>query len=295
MRLRHFIVCAALLTAGCDGASQDPGLRALLRVANAQFVPGAPPTESGGPAILTFNNSSNLIRPGQRSKPLSGIVPRGTTGVAIYLDGDAGYWVVTPGAEDPTALLQLGFAATLSFSPALTPGPYTLVGRAIDASGNVGPPSTAMLTAMSTTPSGTLVVSLTWAQEADLDLHLVTPDGTDIWAKNINSHEPPKPGDPPDPNGWTQGGILDFDSNANCIIDGRRQEDVYWMAPPPSGHYIVRVDAFSLCGEPQADWAVTATLMDQPLGKAYGTAHDPDTWGQHVAGAGVTALEFDVP
>jgi hypothetical protein len=265
-------------------------------VANAQYFAGATPSATDGPVIQSFYNSSNLIRPGQGSKPLSGLVPRKTTGIAIYLDGDAGYWIIIPGAEDPTTDGQLAFSARLSFSPALPLGQHVLVGRAVDQAGRFGPPATAELnTADAPLDTATLTVSLTWDQNADLDLHVVTPDGIEIWAKNINSHEAPRPGDPPDPNGYLQGGILDFDSNSGCNIDGRRQENAYWTAAPPPGHYLVRVDAFSLCGVPEAFYSVEARLFGQSLGRAAGIVVDADTIGPHVQGAGLLVLEFDVP
>ena len=283
------------LISGCGGASTDPGLGALLRVQNAQYVSGAPPDSSNGPMILALNNSANVIIPGQTSKPLSGVVPREATAVALYLVGDRGYWLITPGAIDPTALGQLGFSTSLSFSPELPPGDYLLAGRAIDAQGRFGAPLTAKLTAMSAQPAGTLVISLSWAEDADLDLHVLTPDGVEIWAKKGSSYEPPPPGQTGDPEALANAGVLDFDSNAQCVIDGRRLEDVYWTVPPPQGHYLARVDAFSLCGQPQAEWTLTATLDGAELGRAHGTAHDPDTWPPHIAGAGVTALQFDIP
>jgi hypothetical protein len=295
MRGTFTFAFALFALTGCSGSPSDPGLGSLLRVANAQYYAGVTPSAQDGPAILSFNNTSNLIRAGQLSKPLSGIVSRDTTAIALFLDGDAGYWIVEPGAEDPTALSQLGFSAKLSFSPSLAPGSYTLEGRAVNALGQFGPPSTATLSAMPQAPSGTLVITLRWVQDADLDLHVVDPNGFEIWAKNINSAPPPVPGQPSDPNAWKSGGILDFDSNASCMIDGLNQEDVYWTVPPPSGHYLVRVDAFSLCGEAQADWTVQAVLNGAVVGAASGSAHDSDTAFPHVAGAGVLALEFDVP
>ncbi len=290
------LAIACVVAAGCSGATDATGLDSLLRVANAQYYPGPTPAAMDGPAIESFYNSSNLIRPGQRSKPLTGIVTRDTTAVAIFLENDPGYWIIIPGAKDPTANLQLAFSASLSFSPALEPGKYLLEGRAVDEQGNFGPPSTADLnTAAAPIDNATLLISLAWDRQADLDLHVVQPDGIEIWAKNQNSHEPPKPGDPPDPTGYVNGGILDFDSNANCVIDGRRQENVYWTVPPPSGHYLVRVDTFSLCGEPQAVFTVAATLDGQSLGMAQGIGRDADTIVPHVIGAGLLVLQFDVP
>ncbi len=293
-----------LLTIGCSAPEGDPGLRALLRVsqvqmtaapATAQFFPGAPPADTDGPAISSFINTSNTIFAGQRGKPLSGIVTPDTGAVALYLDGDRGYWVIIPGAADATALNQLGFSASLSFSPALVPGVYTLTGRAIGIDGKFGPPSTAQLTAQGAPANGTLVVSLAWDVNADLDLHVVEPDGVEIYSQKINSYQPPAPGQPADPNGWMTGGILDFDSNSQCNLDGRRLENVYWTVPPPSGHYLVRVDTYSLCGEALAYWNLAANLDGNVLGLASGVARDSDSALPHGAGAGVLALQFDVP
>jgi hypothetical protein len=286
----------AIALAGCSGASSDPGLNALMRVSGAQYVPGTTPVAMDGPPLLQFVNTTNTIRPGQLSKSLSGIASRDTTGVAIFLDGDAGYWVVEPGIEDPTNDNNLVWSAKLGFALNIVPGMmYTIEARAVNAAGQFGPPQSATLSATAPVPNGTLVVTLQWQQQADLDLRLVDPDGIEIWAKNQNSHEPPAPGSPPDPNGWMNGGILDQDSNASCVIDGRRMENIYWTTTPPSGHYIARVDAFSLCGEIQADWVLSATLDGNDLGHAFGTMRDSDTMFNHGPGAGLTALEFDIP
>ena len=64
---------------------------------------------------------------------------------------------------------------------------------------------------------------------------------------------------------------------------------------PPSGHYVARVDAFSLCGEFAARWTVEVFLRGQLLGRARGTAVDSDTRVAHDSGAGITALTFEVP
>ena len=65
--------------------------------------------------------------------------------------------------------------------------------------------------------------------------------------------------------------------------------------PTPSGHYAVRVDAASLCGQPIANWTVQAVLDGNTIGEASGVALDADTRGSHGLGAGVLALQFDVP
>ena len=168
--------------------------------------------------------------------------------------------------------------------------------RAADARGVLGAPATVPLSSVAMgTPSGALVISLRWDTESDLDLHVVIPGGVEVWAHNINSYQMPPPGTVADPLAWQQGGILDFDSNAGCVIDGRRQEDVVWQAAPAAGTYVVRVDTASLCGTPAARWTVNAVLNGVSLGASEGEALPSDVRFSKGAGSGVQALVFDVP
>jgi len=291
--IRVLVVALAAL-AGCSGVANDSAADALMKLGNAQFYRGAPPAASDGPAVTQLSPAPNIIRRGPNGS-VGGTVPRETTAVAVWLDGDIGYWIVTPGSLDPMELGQLTFGASATYARNLPAGTYTLRAAAADARGHFGAPSDFALKTEDMPVAGTLVVSLAWDTEADLDLHLVTPDGTEVWANKINSAPGPVPGQPTDPNGWKSGGILDYDSNGSCVIDGRRVENVYWTVAPPSGHYIARVDTFAMCGEPIANWRVGVTLGDQPLGAASGFGRDSDVILPHGAGAGVTALELDIP
>ena len=132
---------------------------------------------------------------------------------------------------------------------------------------------------------------LTWDTESNLDLHVVDPSGAEIdW--NDQSSEPPFSFAQVDGGSY---GYIDYDSNANCLIDGLRREDAIWPKQPPSGQYTVRVDAASLCGQPIANWTVRAVLHGHEIARASGVALDADTMGPHGAGAGVLALQFSVP
>lgn len=292
MRALVFVALAAI---GCSNVTNDPAFDAQLRLSNAQFYRGKPPAVTDGPPVTQLIPSPNLIRRGPNGN-VSGSVPRQVVAVAVYLEGDVGYWIVTPGNLDPTQLDQLSFGASASYPRDLPAGSYTLKAQAADTRGHFGAPISFDLKTEDVTTADTLLVSLAWDTEADLDLHLVTPDGTEVWSNKINSLPPPVPGQPMDPNGYKAGGILDFDSNANCLIDGRRVENVYWTLTPPSGHYIARVDTYSMCGEAQANWNLRVTLADQTLGLSSGYSRDNDAAAfPHGAGAGVKAFEFDIP
>ncbi len=292
------LAVAAVWLGGCrTTADADVGLDAQLRVAGAQFVTGdldAVPAD--GPAVVSVFNSLTGVQPGERDKPLSGTVATTATAVALGLRGDRGYWIVVAGPPALDAPDLPTFQATLSFSPALPLGPLTLVARAVDAVGHFGAPALVPLSsAPAPPPSGTLVVSLRWDTEADLDLHLVIPGGIEVWAGNINSYRMPAPGAPGDAGFWQQGGMLDFDSNAACVIDGRREENIVWQSPPPPGPYLVRVDAASLCGVAAARW--TVDVLEDGVARAAGAGESlpSDVRFSKGPGGGTQALAFDVP
>ncbi|HEY1587674.1 MAG TPA: hypothetical protein VGH63_18375 [Polyangia bacterium] len=295
-RLRAAFALALLpVVAGCGGVSNDSAPDAILRLSSAQFYRGKPPAPADGPLVQQLTTMpASIIRRGA-GDAVTGFVDREASSVIIWLEGDVGYWIVQPGAIEVTELGQLSFTAQATYPNNLASGSYTMHAMASDVTGKLGPVVDLALHTEDTMQTDTLLVSLGWDTESDLDLHLVTPDGTEVWANKINSEPLPQPGDNSDPNGYKNGGILDYDSNANCVIDGRRLENIYWTVSPPSGHYIVRVDTWSLCAESWANWRVDVTLNGQPLGNALGYSRPTDVELPHGLGAGVKALEFDIP
>ncbi len=289
------------LAAGCtSGVRPDTGLEANLRVSNATFFSGVLPTASGGPMVTELDINNPNIRAGGIGKKISGRLGAGGEAVAIALAGDAGYWTLpasNPSISNPG---ELEFAATMAYASTTPAGMGTLEVAAVDDQGRFGPASTTMLTI--TQPllaTSTLDVRLTWDSEADLDLHVELPDGTVVWARNINSYTPPPPPKQPDPAGIAAGGVLDLDSNAQCVIDGLREENVTWTQAPPAGAYQVRVDTFALCGQPAAHWTVELIVngdASHPLAVAHGVSGESDTRLPHdetaMQKAGVLAMRF---
>jgi hypothetical protein len=291
----RILVVAALLV-GCAGRSADPGVAADLQVAGGTFARGALPAPSSGPAVQALQFSDAHVFAGESNRPLLGALDPSATAVLLALDGDRGYWIVGAGVPATDAPTLPTFDVRLGFSRSIASGSRQLVAEAVDAAGRVGPPLRQTIDVSGATlPGGPLVVHLLWKDDADLDLHVVDPDGVEIFSRHPSGYRAPPPPALPDPNGPANAGLLDGDSNASCVIDGRNQENVVWKVAPASGHYIVRVDAASLCGLTYADWRVEQVVDGNVVASASGEAIDADTRGAHDAGAGRTALEFDVP
>lgn len=314
-RLGAVAVAVGLLgiaSAGCaPSASPESGITALLRVSNAQFVEGAlaPDTSAAGSAVVSgvaINNTN--VYPGEQGFPLGGTVTGAT--VLVGLKNDSGHWIVPATVLDQTTVGGYDFTTQLTFSPLMPTGSQTLILRGVASDGTVGPAQIYVLTAGTPAPpTGPLVVTLNWDTEADLDLHVVIPNVVDpsmpieIWTKHPLGIPIPTLDNPIDPYAAATAPYLDFDSNANCVIDGLRQESVVFQASagaPPPGDYTVRVDAPSMCGQVDAQWVVTATVTDPDMNKtvidsAQWEATDADTRGSHVAGSGRLAFTFTIP
>jgi hypothetical protein len=293
------LACAVGSLSACgSGATSDLGLGSRMRVDGAQFVEGPLPMASPvGPHVASVELPTNTIWPGLSGKPFHGSLDAQATAAAVTLAGDEGYWLVPAGVPDFATPTLPTFNGTASFAATLAAGRYTFQVEAIDGQGAFGPPAAVALTATggspaSAAPPGALVVTLTWDTEADLDLHVVDPAGDEIYHGDPSSMPAFSGGQAADAGSY---GYLDFDSNAGCIIDGLRREDVIWPSAPPSGAYLVRVDTASLCGQPIANFQVRALLQGAVIGSASGVSLDSDAWGPHDRGAGELVLSFDVP
>jgi hypothetical protein len=299
-RIGLLVALCAVASSGAgacsNGVQAGTGADAYMQLPGARFVRGPMPKGSAeGPAVAQIALVNNNIWAGLGDDPITGALGPTATAAAIGLQGDLGYWLVLAGVPNVATPNDPSFSATAAFSPGIVLGSYTLVVRAVDSAGDFGLPSEQILVA-ETSPTnppatGYLVVTLTWDTESNLDLHVVDPNGAEIdW--NNQSSEPPFSFAQVDGGSY---GYVDYDSNANCLIDGLRREDAIWPREPPRGQYTVRVDAGSLCGQLIAHWTVRALLHGNEIARASGVALDADTMGSHGTGAGVRALQFSVP
>jgi hypothetical protein len=303
--LRSNWVLVFLLLCGCEGASSQSGVTAYFRIQGAQYVPGEIDLadRTSAPEVVRIDSQANKVYPGIMGKSVGGSVGPGSVSVLIGLVGDRGHWILSVQAADSSSPGDFIFSGKASFSPDIPMGPAELVYRAVNATGDVGPPETQSLTVQATAVEGGLVISLDWDTEADLDLRVTAPDANgkevEIWSRKQSTLIEQSQGDPALTSDELKAaldaaGRLDFDSNSQCQIDGRRQENIYWVVKPPATQslYSIRVDTFSMCSEVLAHWRVRVLLDGQEAFSAEGQVGDADSRFDHGPGAGLLALEF---
>lgn len=279
--MRSLTAALLLLLPACGAGADNFGVNAWLRVPGAQFIEGPLPRPGGGPQVFQASISRSDISPGLLDRTVQATYAQGSNGILLGIEGDAGYWLLPAGPPDVQQDNQLKTATPVSFSSFLPSGRFNLEVQAVSVSGASGATSVIELhtdDAATLAPDG-VSFTLSWDTEADLDLHVVDPAGNEIFWNHVAA----------------DGGLLDFDSNESCIIDGLRREKVIWASAAPSGHYLVRVDTSSLCSASAAHWTVQAQRGSTSLATVRGESTRFDTRGAHARGAGLLVLELDVP
>src|SRR5262252_8563271 len=165
-------------------------------------VPGSATSINGGSTMVTVESSATIVK------------------IYVSIQGEDGYWEVTVPAGTTIADVLLTLAQQL-------PPQITIVFEVVDANGNVSTPYTVPTTIVQV-KTGDVQVSVSWNVDNDIDLHVVDPNGFEIYYAQQLSPE---------------GGELDLDSNAGCVIDSVDNENILWpIGKAPSGTYTVRVD-----------------------------------------------------
>jgi hypothetical protein len=93
---------------------------------------------------------------------------------------------------------------------------------------------------------GDIQFTLSWNSIADMDLHVIEPEGEHIYFGTRES---------------SIGGELDVDSNFPCGDNGGSVENIYWPeGEAPSGTFQVMIDEFSSCDGGVPDWTLTVQV-----------------------------------
>jgi hypothetical protein len=273
----------ALAAPACTGeqASPNTGLGEPVRVQSAQFVPGALPgsTQSHGdggvsPRVTDVSSATTEVEPGELGLLLSGHATSDAQSVGVrFPDLGTGYWIVPVGAPDPTDDGLLTWQLAADFARDLAPGTHSLSFAAISADGASGSETSLSLCVDTPVPDNlnvcipkrvppVAVLSLSWDSPVDLDLVVQTPTGVVVGGKTATS----VPAGASTP-AKASNGVLDRDSNRDCVIDDIDREDIVWQSTPTTGTYEVWVDLFSACGKSAVSFNVSLWVAEpQPDG-----------------------------
>jgi len=237
------IVALVLPVAACDqtttirhGAAGAYLAQVSVNGVNGTIFEGTPPAPGGGPSVTTPANA-DLITGGSVQLQITATAP--FTMVAVSVPGAEGYHFVELTSPVTAATLVVTVAAIL---PALA---FEFDVSVAGPDGVWGPASVTAVKAMQVI-GGDIQVSVTWNTTADVDLHVVAPNGEEIYYGSPVS---------------SNGGTLDLDANAACTTSSIYQENIGWRSgSAASGEYIVRVDYWDSCGEPSTDYVVTVNV-----------------------------------
>jgi hypothetical protein len=205
---------------------------------------GSAPSPGGGPRISASANRT-VINGGTLLVEIAGDAPFNTVYMYVgaktlgvigeFAGAIEGYYEIRLPAT------QMAAAVLLTFPQEIPLDQFDLEFAVANASGVVGPYTT-LSTTVTRVGTGDVQVTLSWDQDSDVDLHVVSPGGEEIFYAHRES---------------ASGGKLDLDSNAGCDIDGVRNENITWpVGRAPRGQYTVRVDYWSSCGVSRTNYTV---------------------------------------
>ena len=218
------------------------------------FRSGQLPAQSGGPTISLTGNDT-VINGGAFFLSVQSQSTSSVESLIVALEGeDRGYYEVDlSGASESSNAVA---AATSNQRPTYdvrgqvsqdVDDDFSIVVIASDDSG-VGPPQVHDFELIEV-GTGSVQVSLSWDVDSDVDLHVIDPNGDEVYYSRRSV---------------PSGGTLDLDSNAGCSVDRIRNENVTWPeGEAPSGTYTVRVDYWSSCSVSETSYVVTMTYGGQ--------------------------------
>jgi hypothetical protein len=286
--LAVFPLALVALGACNDGQENIVGPSQPFRVKNGQFfagaLPGVPSDEAPDlkPSVTAPLIGNQVVTQGQGNKAISGRASADAKAVGLALDGvGGGYWLVPTGAESVedsgSGEKEVSWSASADFDLRIPPGLYRLTAVAFDGAQNPGAQASRQICVASAIPDNLqscdpkatppeAVIALSWDSNVDLDLQVMTPSGVLVTPKQPNT-VPPNADDGTD---YGAAGLVDRDSNANCVIDGVRRESLVFQKDAPRGGYVVYANLFDACKQPLVRYQLS---VYRAAGDADGVKH----------------------
>lgn len=206
---------APVADAGVPAAALDAGGSAAAAAAVAPRVvrvTGPASVTNGGTALLHVELSTPLAAPT----------------FAVWHEGDAGYHTLVGTDPDGDGVYDIDIVIDAAASDA-----SLIINVALlDAAGNAGPAQKVELELVAS-GTGDVKVTLSFGRLHDLDLHVIEPNGDEIYYQHPVTDS---------------GGRLDLDSGLHCQPSAANGENIFW--PPgaaPVGEYRVSVQNYEQC------------------------------------------------
>ncbi|GEM_PF-658902 len=226
------------------------GQESTTAVRHEQLPAGSP----RGP-LISSTPEATVVNGGSLSEPIEANDP--FVKVRIAVQGLAGSAAPTAGGDSGPAigyyeitLKQPAKSVQLVLTVAqILPGTDFVFHYAVVAEGGAqGVPVKQKVKALQV-GTGDVQVSVSWDAASDVDLHVVDPNSDEIFYENAQS---------------VSGGKLDLDSNAQCQLDHKNNENITWSKAPP-GKYTVRLDHWDSCGTAKTSYVVTVQVAGKPV------------------------------
>jgi hypothetical protein len=253
-----FCITIILAITGCKKDDDKNKLEeSYFSVENGTFANADIPEPSGSqsaPVISSVYGNPSILEGG--SNPISLQTSSSFKEVIVGVQGVKGYYAI-PEAGSGKSLNET-ILLILLFSQTLENDSFVIVIALRDAQGLVSAHSTIQVTKIEA-GTGRLQVSCSWDKLNDVDLHLVEPNGAEIYYGDDYSEN---------------GGELDVDSNADCYLDYINNENITYddEAIIESGKYTVRVDFYSTCSiTANTNFIVTTRYRGQIITPTTGT------------------------
>lgn len=225
------------------------------------------PLRGGDGPTATVTSAAVVINGGTTSATVVGSAS--FSRIVIAVDGAEGYYVVALPSPVGSADLRITMCQALartSLDLQVAIGTATSIGAYQAAPVSIVEVGT-----------GELQISVSWDAESDVDLHVLDPDGDEVYFEQPTV---------------ASGGELDLDSNAGCDIDHVNNENITWTVAP-RGRYIVRLDYYAACDVAATKYTVTLQRKGHApeifMGEFTG---EGDLGG---LGAGIDITTFSVP
>jgi len=222
------------------------------------------------PHVVEFTTPS-VVYQGEGGVGIKGSATENAFSVGFQLEGvGTGYWVVSVTDADPqTRLRPWQFSA--DFDESIPAGYRKLLGVAFDQDGKAGQQLAQRICIgnhipdnLNSCPNGSghapappdAIIALTWDTNVDLDLQVLTPSGRLVEPKrplltDLDATAAKKLAGPP-----ARFDGIDRDSNAGCVVDNIREEDLVFYNGKPHGQYQIFVNLFDACKQPVVHFRV---------------------------------------